>query len=100
MFVVAAAVPALLVVLLGYVAGYTVTALLGRLSESAFGAPLDPGTPEVVGWGTGLVLLGVVTWLAVARPPWLRRLLRRVVGGDAGGAGGSSDDGRAGRHQK
>ena len=55
MFVFAAAVPALLVVLVGYVAGYAVTdwicGLLG--AESA-------RTPEVAGWTTGLVLLAVV----------------------------------------
>ena len=55
MFVFAAAVPALVVVLVGYVAGYAVTAWICGLAgyESV-------RTPEVAGWITGLLLLAVV----------------------------------------
>ena len=55
MFVFGAAVPALLVVLVGYVAGYAVTDWICGLvgTESA-------RTPEVAGWTTGLLLLAVV----------------------------------------
>jgi hypothetical protein len=50
------AVPALLVVVLGYVVGYAVWDALGL-----------GGNPEVAGWITGLVLLAVVTWALLAR---------------------------------
>jgi hypothetical protein len=65
MFVFAAAVPALLVVLVGYVAGYAVTEWICHLlgSESA-------RTPEVAGWTTGLLLLAVVVRSLVR---WWRR---------------------------
>ncbi|RZU33369.1 hypothetical protein [Blastococcus saxobsidens] len=66
MFVFALAAPALLVVVLGYVIGYAVTAwicdVLGAEGRRA---------PEVVGWTTGLALLGVVTWVLLTR--WRRR---------------------------
>ncbi|MCZ2806185.1 hypothetical protein O2W18_13805 [Modestobacter sp. VKM Ac-2983] len=78
MFVFAAAVPALMVVVLGYVVGYVVTEWASGLLDSAFGAPLDPGVPEVVGWLTGLVLLGVVVRVLVDRRRRLRRALRRA----------------------
>ena len=74
MFVLVLAVPALLVVLVGYVAGYAVT-------EWACGL-LGAGptrTPEVAGWTTGLVLLAVVVWLLAVR--WRRRSASRR-GGD------------------
>ncbi|MFD2090029.1 hypothetical protein [Blastococcus deserti] len=66
MFLLVFAVPALLVVVVGYVAGYAVAewfcALIGA----------DPArTPEVAGWTTGLVLLAVLLWLAAGR--WRRR---------------------------
>ena len=60
MFVFAAAVPALLVVLVGYVAGYAVAEWICGL--------LGVGTtraPEVAGWATGLVLLAGVVRLLV-----------------------------------
>ncbi|RBY77698.1 hypothetical protein DQ238_14975 [Geodermatophilus sp. TF02-6] len=67
------AVPALLVVVLGYSVGYTVWDALGA-----------PGSPEPAGWATGLVLLVVVTWLLVSRQRRLRRRLRRArARGDA-----------------
>ncbi|WP_269159018.1 hypothetical protein [Modestobacter sp. VKM Ac-2984] len=78
MFVFAAAVPALMVVVLGYVVGYALTEWASGLLDSAFGAPLDPGVPEVVGWLTGLVLLGVVVRVLVDRRRRLRRSLRRA----------------------
>lgn len=55
------AVPALLVVVLGYVAGYTVAQWFGASAR----------TGEAVGWATGLVLLGLVT--AAALRWWRRR---------------------------
>jgi biotin transporter BioY len=71
MFVFAAAVPALLVVLVGYVAGFAVAdwicGLLGNESTRA---------PEVAGWTTGLLLLGVVVRQLLG---WWRR--RRRGGG-------------------
>jgi hypothetical protein len=54
------AVPALLVVVLGYVVGHTVWEATGL-----------GGDPEVAGWVTGLVLLAVVTWALLSR--WRRR---------------------------
>ena len=78
MFVFAAAVPALMVVVLGYVVGYVVTEWVSGLLDSAFGAPLGPGVPEVVGWLTGLVLLGVVVRVLVDRRRRMRRALRRA----------------------
>jgi hypothetical protein len=62
----AAAVPALLVVILGYVVGFAaadwVCGLLGA----------EPGrVPEVAGWTTGLALLAVVIRLLIAL--WRRR---------------------------
>ncbi|NEK59037.1 hypothetical protein GCU56_14290 [Geodermatophilus sabuli] len=62
MFVLVLVVPALLVVVLGYVVGYA-------LWEWAGGGALL--TPEVPGWTAGLVLLAVVLRIAV------RRLRRR-----------------------
>jgi len=77
-FVFAAAVPALLVVVFGYVVGYVVTEWASGLLDAAFGAPLGPGVPEVVGWLTGLVLLGVVVRVLVDRRRRMRRALRRA----------------------
>lgn len=61
------AVPALLVVVLGYAVGYAVA---GWLS-----AP--PAVAEAVGWTAGLVLLAAVV---VAGVGWRRRLRRRSAG--------------------
>ncbi|TFV76804.1 hypothetical protein E4P39_07860 [Blastococcus sp. CT_GayMR19] len=74
MFVFVAAVPALLVVLVGYVAGYAVAQWVCDLL--GVGATR---TPEVAGWTTGLVLLAVVVWLLLGR--W-----RRGPEGREGGA--------------
>ena len=56
-------VPVLLVVVLGYAVGYTVWEAIGL-----------GGDPELVGWLTGLALLGVVTWLVLR--VWRRRRRR------------------------
>jgi threonine/homoserine/homoserine lactone efflux protein len=74
MFVFAVAAPALFVVLVGYVVGYAVVAWVDDL----LGDALSPQAPEVVGWVTGLVLLGVVVRALVRRR-------RRVVSGRAVG---------------
>jgi hypothetical protein len=66
MFVFAAAVPALMVVLLGYVTGYAVAEWVCELLDVQ-----ESRTPEVAGWTTGLVLLAVVVRLLVNR--WRRR---------------------------
>jgi predicted ABC-type sugar transport system permease subunit len=61
-------VPALAVVVVGYLVGYGVTVLVSRGLDAAFGAPLGAGVPEVVGWLLGLALLvGVVRWLLLRR---------------------------------
>ena len=60
MFVLVCAVPALIVVVIGYVVGYALAAwICGLLGEEA------TRTPEVVGWTTGLLLLAGVLWLLV-----------------------------------
>ncbi|MGY1688917.1 hypothetical protein [Geodermatophilus sp. SYSU D01105] len=61
------AVPALLVVVLGYVVGYLVWEATGL-----------GGNPEIAGWLTGLVLLTGVTWALLSRPRRVRRALRRA----------------------
>ena len=58
------AVPALLVVVLGYAVGFTVAGWFGA----------SPALGEGVGWGTGLVLLVAVVAVAVR---WRRRVRRR-----------------------
>ena len=58
MFVLVVAVPALLVVVLGYAVGHALWTAAG-----------GPG-PELVGWVTGLLLLGVVGWVLLR---WSRR---------------------------
>ncbi len=66
MFLLVAAVPALLVVVVGYVAGYAVAEwFCGLVGADTM------RTPEVAGWTTGLALLAVVLWLAAGR--WRRR---------------------------
>ena len=59
-------VPVLLVVVLGYVVGYTLWEATGL-----------EGNPEIAGWLSGLALLVVVTWLLLSR---LRRRRRRGRG--------------------
>ena len=62
MFVFAAAVPALLVVVVGYVAGHAVATWICAVLGVDGRRP-----PEVAGWGTGLLLLAVVCAVAVRR---------------------------------
>ncbi|WP_051683754.1 hypothetical protein [Blastococcus sp. URHD0036] len=57
------AVPALLVVVLGYAVGYTVAGWFGA----------SPAVAEGLGWATGLVLLAAVVTAAVR---WRRRSRR------------------------
>jgi chromate transport protein ChrA len=65
-FVLVAAVPALLVVVLGYVMGHAVAAwFCGLIGADA------TRTPEVAGWTSGLVLLAVVVRVLVSL--WRRR---------------------------
>ncbi len=56
MFVLLFAVPALLVVTVGYVVGYGVWTWLGGLVDPAAGTSLGSGA-EAAGWITGLLLL-------------------------------------------
>ncbi len=72
MFVLMFAVPALLVVVLGYAAGYAMWAWLGSLIDAAAGTSLEPHA-EVAGWITGVLLLAGATRVAVVR--WRRRRL-------------------------
>ncbi|WP_104524043.1 hypothetical protein [Blastococcus atacamensis] len=66
MFVFAAAVPALLVVVVGYVAGHAVATWFCAVLGVDGRRP-----PEVAGWATGLVLLAVVGRVLLRR--WRRR---------------------------
>ena len=72
------AVPALMLVVLGYVVGYTV--IEGVVG--ATGAHAPPSAPEVGGWITGLVLVAVATAVLVLQ---LRRRRRARAGGRDGG---------------
>jgi membrane protein implicated in regulation of membrane protease activity len=71
-FVLLAAVPALLVVVLGYAVGHAVTLWLGGL----FGTS-SVAAAEAVGWTTGLLLLAVVVRVAML----VLRRRRRAGGG-------------------
>lgn len=66
MFVLVAAVPALMVVVVGYVVGFAAVEWLCALVS---GEPA--GTPEVAGWTTGLLLLAGVVRVLVSL--WRRR---------------------------
>lgn len=66
MFVLLFAVPALLVVVVGYAAGYGLCRWLGGLVDAAAGTTLAAHA-EPVGWVTGLVLLAVVCTAVVRR---------------------------------
>jgi predicted benzoate:H+ symporter BenE len=66
MFVLAAAVPALLVVVVGYVAGHAVAAWICAVLGVDAQRP-----PEVAGWVTGLALLAGVVRVLLQR--WRRR---------------------------
>ena len=64
MFVLLFAVPALLVVVVGYVVGHGLWTWLGGLIDPVAGTSLGSGA-EVAGWITGLLLLLVSTGAAV-----------------------------------
>jgi MYXO-CTERM domain-containing protein len=72
-FLLVFAVPALLVVVLGYVVGHGLWSWIGGLLDSALGTSLAGGA-EPAGWGTGVLLL-LVLLVAVVR--------RRRTGGRA-----------------
>jgi membrane associated rhomboid family serine protease len=65
-FVLVLAVPALLVVILGYVVGYGLWSWLGGLVDSATGSTLA-AQAEVAGWVTGVLLLVCVVCAALVR---------------------------------
>jgi hypothetical protein len=73
-FVLMFAVPALLVVVLGYAVGHGLWGWLGSLVDAAAGTSLARHA-EVAGWITGLLLLAIATriavvlWRAWRRPP-------------------------------
>ena len=71
MFVLVLAVPALLVVVLGYVVGYGVWHWLGGLVDASVGTSLAPGA-EVAGWVTGVLLLAALVRLVLRRRRGLR----------------------------
>ncbi len=67
MFVLVFAVPALLVVLLGYAVGHRLWRWIGGMVDGAFGTSIAGGA-EFAGWITGaLVLAGAVWCLVVLR---------------------------------
>ena len=68
MFVVVLVVPALLVVVVGYVIGHGLWSWLGGLVAQAAGTSLAPAA-EAAGWVTGAVLLAVVVKVGLS---WLR----------------------------
>ena len=70
MFVLVAAVPALLVVVLGYVLGFAAARWICDLLGVE-----RTRTPEVVGWIVGLLLLGVAVRLLLG---WWRRSRERA----------------------
>jgi hypothetical protein len=66
-FVLLLAVPALLVVVVGYVIGHGLWAWIGGMVDAGFGTSVA-GWAEVAGWATGaLVLAGTVWCLLVLR---------------------------------
>ena len=74
MFVFVFAVPALLVVLLGYVVGYGLWSWIGGLLDAALGTSLADGA-EAAGWVTGALVLA-----ALLRVVTVRRRTRRADG--------------------
>jgi hypothetical protein len=62
-------VPALLVVVLGYVIGHAVWTMFGGWLDATFGTSISGGA-EIAGWTTGALLLAGTVWL-------LLRLRRR-----------------------
>ncbi len=82
MFVLLFAVPALLVVVLGYAVGYGLWTWLGGLVDHAAGTSVA-GSAEAAGWVAGLLLLAVTTWAALRW--WRRRRRRRGLAGSSAG---------------
>ncbi len=70
MFLLMFAVPALLVVVLGYVVGHGLWSWIGSRLDAVLGTALAGGA-EVAGWVTGLLLLLGVVHVAVRR--WTSR---------------------------
>jgi hypothetical protein len=81
-FVLLFAVPALLVVVVGYVVGHGLWAWIGGMVDAGFGTSVASAA-EAAGWGTGLLTLAATVRLAVLvrrrrasggggrrRPPW------------------------------
>ncbi|SNR25357.1 hypothetical protein [Blastococcus mobilis] len=66
MFLLVFAVPALLVVVLGYVVGYGLWSWIGGCLDAVLGTSLAGGA-EIAGWVTGLVLLLGVVRAAIRR---------------------------------
>jgi len=75
-FVLVFAVPALLVVVLGYVVGYGLWSWIGGLVDAGAGTSIASAA-EAAGWVTGLLALAGTVWLAVV-------LSRRRASGDGG----------------
>ncbi len=61
MFLLLFAVPALLVVVLGYVIGHGLWAWLGGLVDAGAGTSIA-GHAELAGWATGALLLAGTVW--------------------------------------
>ena len=76
MFVLVFAVPALLVVLLGYVVGHGLWSWIGGMIDAGSGTSIAAGA-EPAGWVTGLLTLAVTVRLVV--------VLRRRRATDGGG---------------
>jgi hypothetical protein len=81
-FVLLFAVPALLVVVVGYVVGHALWAWIGGMVDAGLGTSVASAA-EAAGWGTGLLALAGTVRLAVVlrrrrasdggarrRPPW------------------------------
>ena len=67
MFVLVVVVPALLVVVLGYVVGHGLWTWIAGAADAAFGTSLRSGA-EAVGWITGLLALVLtVRWVLACR---------------------------------
>jgi hypothetical protein len=86
-FVLLLAVPALLVVVVGYVIGHGLWAWIGGMVDAAFGTSVASAA-EAAAWGTGLLALAGTVRLAVL-------VRRRRASGGAGRRRPPRDDGPA-----